>query len=637
MRALLRWAGALLLVLVLAALAVIWLADTSVGHRFIADRIEGMRPASGLRVKVGRIEGSIYGATRIRDLRLSDSKGQFFQAGQVSVDWSPMAWLSNRLDIDRLVSPAATLDRLPALVPSKTAQPILPTFDIRVGELKIERMTFGEGIVKPARVARITGRADIRDGRALVDLNGAARGGDRLVLKLDSAPDRNVFDVAVAVDAPAKGVIGGMLGATQPLSLRIEGDGSWKDWKGGLIARAGFGELARLALTARSGRYDLNGVMRPSLVTTGRIARLTGPEMRVTGNAMLENRRLDTHVGLASPALALGANGFIDLASSSFDAMKIDVRLRQPQAVLPNMAGRDIAALVMLDGPFGAANFDYRITASRIAFDATGFDNVRVTGRGKLSPEPVIVPLSLSARRVTGVGDIAGGILNNLRVDGLLRVTSKLVTGDGLKVRSDKLNGTVSVIFDLATGRYDVGLSGQLNRYLIPGLGIVDVKSVLKVVPDANGQGVRILGRGQVWVRRLDNSFLAGLAGGLPYIDTALERGADGVIRFTGLKLTARDITITGSGYRRLDGTFFFEGSGRQRQYGPVRLRIDGNIARPKVDLILASPLPSAPSATVCCPVLFRLQRSGKVTRLCSVKEGQWSRQDVDRKRMCLP
>lgn len=589
-----RWAAALLVLLLLTLAVVLWLADTSAGHRFIADRIEALKPANGLRIKVGRIEGSIYGATRVRDLRLADTKGTFFQAGEVAVDWSPLAWLSNRVDIDRLIAPAATLERLPALVPSKTPQPILPSFDVRIGELRIDRLTFGAGIVKPPRVARITGRADIRDGRALVDLDGQSRGGDRMILKLDSAPDRNVFDVSAAIDAPAKGVIGGMLGATQPLSLRLDGDGSWKDWKGGLVARAGTSELAKLALTARSGRYDLNGVIRPSLVTTGRIARLTGPEMRVTGNAILADRRLDTHVAVSSPALTLAANGFLDLANSGFDAMRIEARLRQPQAALPNMTGRDLAALVVLDGPFGAANFDYRITAPRLAFDATGFEDVRVTGRGKLSAQPVIVPVSLSARRVTGVGDIAGGILNNLRVDGLLRVTSKLVTGDGLKLRSDKLNGTISLLLDLATGRYDVGLSGQLNRYLIPGLGIVDVKSVLKVVPGANGQGVRVLGRGQVWVRRFDNTFLAGLAGGLPYIDTALERGADGIIRFTGLKLTAPAIALTGNGYRRLDGTFFFEGSGRQRQYGPVRLRLDGNIARPKVDLILANPLPSA-------------------------------------------
>ncbi len=589
-----RWLGTLLAIVALAAAALLWLADTSAGHRFIADRIEAMRPASGLRIKVGRIEGSIYGATRVRDLRLTDTKGVFFQAGEVAVDWSPLAWLSNRVDIDRLTVPEARLERMPALVPSKTPQPILPSFDIRVGELRIDRMTFGEGFVKPARVARITGRADVRDGRALVDLDGQSRGGDRLLLKLDSAPDRNIFDVSATIDAPAKGVIAGLTGATRPFSLRLDGDGSWKDWKGGLVARAGADELAKLTLTARSGRYDLNGVVRPSLVTTGRIARLSGPEMRVVGNAMLANRRVDMHVGLSSPALALGANGFIDLANSGFDALRIDARLRRPEAALPNMTGRDIAALVVLDGPFGTTNFDYRITAPRIAFDATGFEDVRVTGRGKLSAAPVIVPVALSARRVTGVGDIAGGILNNLRVDGLLRVTSKLVTGDGLKLRSDKLNGTISLLLDLATGRYDVGLSGQLNRYLIPGLGIVDVKSVLNVVPGANGRGVRVVGRGQVWVRRLDNSFLAGLAGGLPYIDTALERSADGIIRFTGLKLTAPAIALTGSGYRRLDGTFFFEGAGRQRQYGPVRLRLDGNIARPKIDLILANPLPSA-------------------------------------------
>jgi len=594
LRAALRWGAALILLALLAVGALAYVADTSVGHRYIADRISALKPANGLRIKVGRIDGSIYGSTRLRNLRLADTKGQFFQASDVRVDWTPWAWLSNRLDVDRLIAPAATLDRLPALVPSKTPQPILPSFDIRIGALRIDRMMFGEGIVKPARVARIAGRADIRDGRALVDLNAASRGGDKLVLKLDSAPDRNIFDVSASVDAPAKGVIAGMLGATQPLTLRVDGDGSWKQWKGALVARAGTGELAQLALTAREGRYGLNGVVRPSLVTRGQIARLTGPMMRVTGNATLANRQLDTHLGVVSPALALSANGYVDLARSSFDAMRIDVRLRQPQAVMATMSGRDIAALVMLDGPFGSASFDYRITASRLAFDATGLEDVRATGRGRLSAQPVLVPVSLSARRVTGVGDIAGGILNNLRVDGLLRVTSKLITGDGLKVRSDKLNGTISLLVDLATGRYDVGLSGQLNRYLIPGLGIVDVKSVLKVVPGANGRGVRVAGRGQVWVRRLDNSFLGGLAGGLPYIDTALERGADGIIRFTGLRLTARDIAITGSGYRRLDGTFFFEGSGRQRRYGPVRLRIDGNIARPKVDLILARPLPAA-------------------------------------------
>jgi len=589
-----RWVGGLVVLAALAIAVLLWLADTGIGHRFIADRIDALRPENGLRIRVGRIDGSIYGETRLRDVRVSDTKGVFLTLPEASVDWTPSAWLSNRLDITRLEVPSATLDRLPALVPSKTPQPILPSFDIRIGAARIDRLILGAGIARPVRAAQIKAHADIRDGRALIDLTAVADGGDRLALRIDSAPDRNIFDIGGALDAPAQGVVASLTGLARPLTLRIDGDGSWKDWRGSLTGQSGTAELAKLALTAKSGRYDLSGVVRPGLLLTGRTAALLGPQMRVVGNAMLTDRRLDTHLGIASPALALGANGVIDLARSGFDAMVIDARLRQPQVVLPGMSGRDVAALVRLDGPFGSANFDYKVTATRLAFDATGFEGLVATGRGQLSKEPVLVPISASARRVTGVGDIAGGILNNLRVDGLFRVTSKLVMGDGLKVRSDKLNGTFSVLLDLATGRYDVGLAGQLSRLLIPGLGIVDVKTVLNVVPGANGQGVRIAGRGQVWVRRLDNSFIAGLTGGLPYIDTALERGADGVLRFTGLKLTSPALRLTGNGFRRLDGTFFFEGGGQQARYGALRVRADGAITRPRVELLLASPLPSA-------------------------------------------
>jgi translocation and assembly module TamB len=42
------------------------------------------------------------------------------------------------------------------------------------------------------------------------------------------------------------------------------------------------------------------------------------------------------------------------------------------------------------------------------------------------------VPILLTARRVTGVGDVAGGILANLRVEGVLKVTAKQLTGEGL-------------------------------------------------------------------------------------------------------------------------------------------------------------------------------------------------------------
>jgi translocation and assembly module TamB len=310
----------------------------------------------------------------------------------------------------------------------------------------------------------------------------------------------------------------------------------------------------------------------------------------VAGRSTFHDRRLDGQVSLRSSALKLEGRGAIDLARSSFDDVRIGADLLQPPALFPNMRGDRVRLTGLLNGPFRRAAFAYRITAPRVSFDATGFEEVRAEGRGRLSAAPVAVPVLLTARRVTGVGDVAGGILANLRVQGVLKVMARRLTGEGLTLVSDKLNGKLGLIVDLVTGRYDVILSGGLSRYLIPGLGIVDVLTELKVVPGQAGKGTLVTGRGRAWVRRFDNRFLLGLAGGLPSIDTRLVRAADGILHFRDLKLTAPSMRITGNGYRRRDGTFFFEGNGTQATYGPFALGLDGRIDRPKLAIRLNRP-----------------------------------------------
>src|SRR3546814_10108758 len=109
-------------------------------------------------------------------------------------------------------------------------------------------------------------------------------------------------------------------------------------------------------------------------------------------------------------------------------------------------------------------------------------------------------------------------------------------------------------------------LNGGLRGYLVRGLGVVDVTSRLQAVPGPGGHGTRLVGSGTAQMVRLDNAFFASLAGGLPKIVTRLERGPDLVLHFTDLVLTAPDIRITGSGIRRRDGSFHFEGRGVQRR-----------------------------------------------------------------------
>ncbi|ATE64825.1 translocation/assembly module TamB domain-containing protein [Rhizorhabdus dicambivorans] len=571
----------------------IWMLDSGPGHRLIVDRIGALRPSSGLRIRIGRIDGSIWSRATLRDLRLYDTKGLFLEAPEIELDWRPAAWVANKLWIRSADTELLILHRLPALKPSPKKGPLLPGFDIHVGRLHIGRLRLEPPVSGKRQAARVDASADIHDGRVLLKLDASSSARDRLALQLDSEPDRDRFDIDAKMTGPADGVIAGVTGWKKPVDGVISGTGRWTRWKGRATLDVGDTRLVELALTADSGKYALDGFLAPTSFLKGKLQRLSAPIIRIDGAATLVDRRLGGTLALRTEAIEIATAGTLDLANSAFEEVIVDARLLRPPAFFPNMTGRNIRLHASFDGPFGRADYGYALTADHVAFDQTGFDVVRAEGRGKLSDPPVKLPVRLSARRVTGVGDVAGGILGNLKVDGVLLVTAQKVTGNKLKLSSDKLSGDLSLSLDLRTGAYDVALSGKLLRYFIPGIGIVDVNSELKVVPGTAGRGTMVAGRGRAWVRRFDNAFLRSLAGGLPSIDTRLRRGPDGILHFDRLILTGPDVRIGGTGYRRRDGTFYFKGSGHQDRYGPLQITLDGNISRPRIDLLLASPLPA--------------------------------------------
>ncbi|MES2494789.1 MAG: translocation/assembly module TamB domain-containing protein [Pseudomonadota bacterium] len=582
-----------LLTLLLLLSTAIWMLDSGPGHRLIIDRIGALRPSSGLRIRIGRIDGSIWNRATLRDLRLYDAKGLFLEAPEIALNWRPAAWLANKLWITSADTDLLILYRQPKLKPAPTKGPLLPGFDIHVGRLRVAKLRLEPPVAGRRHVARIAATADIHDGRVLLKLDGSSSARDKLALQLDSEPDRDRFDLDARVIGPADGVIAGATGWKKPVDGVIAGDGTWSSWKGRATLDVGDIRLADLRIGVDRGRYALDGTLAPSSFLSGKLQRLTDPTIRIKGAATLADRQLAGTLAIATPAVTIDTAGTLDLAASAFDRVTINARLLRPPAMFPNMTGRAIKLRASLDGPFATAAFDYVLTADHVAFDATGFDGVRAEGKGKLSDPPVKLPVKLTARRVTGIGDVAGGILGNLKIDGVLMVTAQKVTGEGLKLSSDKLGGQLSLSLDLRTGVYTVALTGKLLRYFIPGIGIVDVTSDLKVVPGAGGRGTMVAGRGRAWVRRFDNAFLRSLAGGLPSIDTGLRRGPDGILHFERLVLTGPAIRLTGNGFRRRDGTFYFKGSGTQAQYGPVQLTLDGNISRPKIDLVLANPVPS--------------------------------------------
>ncbi len=487
--------------LALAFAALIAFLDTSAGHRFIVDRIAAMTPKSGLRVRIGRIDGSIWGRTQLKDVRLYDPEGLFAESSEIGMDWRPVDFLWNSLVIHRLDSDLVILHRLPELNPPEEPRPLLPEFDLHIGRLDVRQLRIGARVTGRERIGSLSGEAEIRRGRALVGLDVRVRdGGDRLRLRLDAEPDRDRFDLEARIRAPANSVVGAMLGTRRPVVLDLDGEGGWSRWRGSARLDISGRRTADLRLGMAGGRFDLRGWAAPAPFLRGKLQRLTSPRVAVRGTGTFAGQRIDGRLSLRSASLRVEARGVVDLRRNAYRDVAIAAELIRPPAMFRNMTGRQVRMTALLDGPFGTANFVYRLTAPRIAFDQTGFEEVRAEGRGRLSRAPVTVPILATARRVTGVGEVAGGILANLRVQGQLRVTAQRLWGDDLVLTSDKLRGLVDLEVDLRTGVYAVAVNAGMRTYAIPGFGVVDVLSELRAVPGPGGRGTMVTGTARAWV-----------------------------------------------------------------------------------------------------------------------------------------
>ncbi len=588
-----RWVLGIILALVLiVAGALAWL-DTGPGHRFLAARIAKVAPPSGLRISVDRIDGSIYRRAVLRNLRLSDPSGAFFDAPAVELDWWPFAWAYNRLDIDRLVIPRATLHKLPKLNPTEREGPILPGFDIRLMQFSVGRLAIDPAITGKAQVATMSGDADIRGGRAIIDLSARIIDGeDGLTIALDSRPDDDRFNLDVSVNAPRGGVIAAMAGLRQDGNLRIAGKGSWSRWDGRLSATLDANPVADLVLAARSGVYSARGSIEGRAVAgRGLLQRLSSPRLSIDARGKMAERVIDGRLSIRSAAIDAVADGAIDLRNNALDNMVIDLKLARPQALVKTMAGRNIAARIRLDGALPTLGYEYLVTANQISFGKTAIQGVRIEGKGRRARNgPALVPLKLRAARLTGQDALVEGIVRNFALDGILQIKGQQIVSNPMPLRSDKLRGKLTLLIDLKTGRYDAGLDGQISGLFLRGFGIVDLTSKLRATPRKDG-GFGLAGNVMARVRRLDNDFLRTLGGGLPSARSSLRLLPDGQMALEGLHLTAPLIDMTARGVRHRDGSLHLEGTGQHKRYGPVRLTLDGMIERPTIDVTLQRPL----------------------------------------------
>ena len=584
--------AALILGLVVLAAGLLLSLNTQPGKKFLIRQIAALKLESGMAIEVGRIEGSVYSDMVIHDLVLRDPKGPFAVSPRVHVVWSPFRYLNNHISVRLLESPLVVLARSPQFNVTKSDPnaPILPDLDIDVDRLKIAKFVLAKPVIGQKREIAIDGVTHIADGRAQLSANAVVDSGDRLQAWLDAVPEQNRLAMKGTLTAPKGGVIAKMSGFTDGLTATLDGRGTWQAWNGRIVANSPKGELANIALAARDGNFTAKGPVRPGLVFAGTVDRLTAPALDVDLFAGLNERRVNLKGTLRSTALAATAQGLIDLGKSQFSGLKIDAALLTPGAIMEKVRGKDVRASIILDGPMATPFIDYDLSAAMLAFDQTGIEGLKASGRAVINADRIRIPVNATARRVTGLNAAAGGLLQNLRVKGDFAYSAGKLISDNLKIDSDRVDATAIVLADLDNAIYRGALKGRVNDYKIDGVGIVNLNTDVKLVPGPKG-GWGLSGKFGVRTARWENASVRDFLGGNAVASGRIGMTPEGKFTLADLKGAAPNFRIhSGSGSYDTNGAITFDAAATSNQYGPLALSVRGTMERPQAVLRAARP-----------------------------------------------
>jgi len=611
----LRWlAGGLLALLGLMAVALVVL-ESPIGHRFVVDRIARYAPASGLRVEIGRIDGSLMGAATLRDVRFSDPDGLFLRVPVVELDWRPLHWFTSGLDVRKLILHRGLLYRGPHLKPGDPNAPLLPDFDIRVDQFQLDRLTVSKGIFGEQRRIDLVARADIRKGRVYLKTDGRLGGQDRLYGYLDSEPKRDRFALKVDINAPRGGFLASLTGAKDSLAIKVDGAGRYTQWTGrALVTQPGM-TLADLAIGNRAGRYSLSGPVHPDGFLTGLPARAVGPEVAIAGEGTLVSSVLSGQFSARGRGVNLAANGTIDLGHNAFRQLRVDAALRDPELFGPGVRLENARLTATLDGAFRQLVIDHRFTADRLLVGGVKAERLVQEGPLTRSEDRWTFPLNLTAARVITGNAMFDKRAQGGRARGTIRIAGTRVFSEVLQVGFPGLGAALTLSGDTRAGDYRLTGPVAARDLALANLGVADADLRL----DARFGSAPWLVNAEVRGRmvRVTNATLTTLAGTGIRFAGHVAIGQKQPLLLQRFAVDGSKLALRIDGSVRPDGTTVIAGHGRHTDYGPFTVQANMATDGPHAVLVFANPLPAAGLkdvrvALAPIPQGFRIETAGQ-------------------------
>ncbi len=595
--------------------------ESPIGHRFVVDRIARYAPASGLRVQVGRFEGSLFGGATLRDVHFSDPRGLFMRVPVIELDWRPLHWFTSGLDVRKLILRRGTLYRGPKLNPGDPNAPILPDFDIRIDRFEFDRLTVAKGMLGQQRRIDLVAKADIRKGRAFLATDARLGGADRLTGMLDSEPKRDRFELKLDYNAPANGFLAALIGAKEGVAIRAGGAGRYTDWRGTARVDATVtgkpANLARLNLANRSGRYGFDGQVHPAGFLTGLPARAAGRTVAVKGDGTLVRSILSGTFAATGQGAGLAADGTLDLAGNAFRALKLTAQVRDPALLGPGTRLDNARLAATLDGPFRNFAAGHHLTAGRINAGGVVLENVAQSGRLTRADQRWTLPLDLTASRIVTGNAVVDPRLVSARARGTVVLNGTRISSSNLVLGVPGLGAALTLAGDTARGDYHLTGPAALRDFALANLGMADADARIDLAFGSRPWtlGADVKGR----MTRVTNPTLTALAGTGIRFSGRVGAGANAPLLLQRVAINASKLALTIDGRRLPNGLAAITGRGRHTDYGPFA--VEANLAPdgPRAVLVFASPLPAAGLKDVRValspiPQGFRIETAGQST-----------------------
>ena len=593
-----RWLKWLFVALAGAVLAVglgaVFL-NTPIGERFLANRIAEQTLPNGLNIRIGRIEGNLYGKAVLHDVILSDPKGEFMRISRAEADWRPLAWLNYKLEVARIAAKRARLERLPEFLESDEDGPLFPGFDIEIGAFEIDQLTLAEAVTGGAeQIVNLAGSALIEDQKLMLATRGAIGTDDRFALDLDAAPEADLFDLALDYNAGAGGFLASYLGdmgqGDAAYRARIAGEGSWQSWDGALLVTGADTRLAALKLSARDGEFGALGEVYPAGLASGLLADALGEVAAIDAKARIAERRIDGRYALRSAAISAQAQGVLDLADNRLEGFAIEARLLKSDLFGTSLTLENAALTAQADGKLNALSIPHSLSIGRLASGAIVAENIRQSGLANYDGERWRLPIKIAlARLVTGNSQIDPH-LGGGRAEGDIILAGDQLSADQLSIAFADIGGTFALRGDLTRGTYGAAGTMALRNIAIEGIGSADGTARLNA---SLGEGWDVSADINATLSGVSNSAIVNLAGPAIRLNGGAALSSAGPLRFKDMRLASRELTAQLDGeWAGADGRV--TGGGRHSQYGPFTIAADVSGGSPRASLVFADPYPAA-------------------------------------------